>query len=139
MKGVRSNDTFAQGEFDTEVWLSNISQNQLISKSWPKEIDANIRHEAVPVPLSNCPFTDDVLSLFEQGLRIITDSGDVPSGYGATFEEMDGGIFDEEEEIKVGLQRKGYAMQLPRSVWKPRMELWAQGLFAMNNILALEI
>lgn len=102
-----------------------------------KGIDNNIRHDAVPVPLGHCPFNDETLSLFEQGLKLLTDSGDLPSGYGVTLEELGGDGFDEQEDINTGLQKKGVSIELRRQIWRPRTELWAQGLFAMNSILAL--
>jgi hypothetical protein len=101
-----------------------------------KGIDNNIRHEAVPVPSGHCPFNDETLSLFEQGLKLLTDSRDLPPGYGVTLEELGGDGFDEQEDVNIGL-RKGVSIELRRQIWRPRTELWAQGLFAMNSILAL--
>jgi hypothetical protein len=102
-----------------------------------KVIDSNIRHEAIPAPTSECPFDEDGLSLFEQGLELMMNSGDLPPGYGVTLDELDGKIFDEQEEINVGLWRKGYMMHLPSGIWKPQTEVWVKGLFVMNSILAL--
>ena len=102
-----------------------------------KGIKANIQHEAVPVPSGPCPFDQEALVLFERGFKLITESGDLPSGYGVTLVELDEGRFDEEEHITVGLNKKGYSIVLPSQIWKPRTELWAQGLFAMTTILSL--
>jgi hypothetical protein len=102
-----------------------------------KGIDANIRHEAVPVPAGLCPFDQEGLSLFQRGLNMLTDSGDLPHGYGATLDELSEDGFDEQEEINIGLQKKGFPINLPNRIWKPRMEIWAQGLFVMNSILAV--
>lgn len=102
-----------------------------------KGIDANIRHEAVPVPSGSCPFNQEELSLFERGLKMLTDSGDLPQGYGVTLTELGGDGFSEQEDINIGLQKKGFSIELPSQIWKPRTEIWAQGLFAMNSILAL--
>ena len=74
--------------------------------------------------------------MFERGLKILTDSGDLPSGFGVTPDELDVNGFDEQEEINIGLQRKGHLIELRSQVWKPRVELWAQGLYVMNSILA---
>jgi hypothetical protein len=74
--------------------------------------------------------------LFERGLKILTDSGDLPSGFGVTLDELDADGFDEQEEINIGSRQKGHLIELRSQVWKPRVELWAQGLYAMNNILA---
>jgi len=75
--------------------------------------------------------------LFERGLKMLTDSGGLPQGYGVTLAELGGDGFDEQEEINIGLQKKGFPIELPSQIWKPRTEIWAQGLFAMNSILAL--
>ena len=75
--------------------------------------------------------------LFEQGLKLLKDSGDLPQGYGVTVAELCGNNFDEWEEIQIGLQKKGFSIQLSSQIWKPRTEIWAQGLFVMNTILAL--
>jgi hypothetical protein len=97
-------------------------------------IDTNIRHEAIPIPSGPCPFDQEMLVLFERGFKLITESGDLPSGYGVTLDE---GVFDEEEEIAIGFNKKGYSIVLPNQIWKPRTELWAQGLYAMTAISAL--
>ena len=75
--------------------------------------------------------------LFERGLKILTDSGDLPPGFSVTPDELDVGGFDEQEEINIGLQKKGHLIELRSQVWKPRTDLWAQGLYAMNAILSL--
>jgi hypothetical protein len=74
--------------------------------------------------------------LFEQGLGLLIQSGDLPHGYGVTVAELHGNEFDEQEEIQIGLQKKGFPIQLSSQIWKPRTEIWAQGLFVMNSILA---
>lgn len=102
-------------------------------------IDANIRHDAIPVPSGPCPFDREGLDLFEHGLKLLTESGDLPSGYGVTLDEIDGDGFDEEEEINIGINRTGYLIALPSQIWTPRTELWAQGLFAMTNVLSLSL
>ena len=99
-------------------------------------IDTNIRHEAIPVPSGPCPFDQEMLFLFEHGFKLITESGDLPSGYGVTLDEAHENGFDEEEEIAIGFNKKGYPIVLPNQIWKPRTELWAQGLYAMTAILA---
>ena len=75
------------------------------------------------------------MSLFETGLKLLVDSGDLPPGYGVTPPEF-GEIFDETEDIQIGVQQKGFRIQLSSQIWKPQTEIWAQGLFAMNSILA---
>lgn len=73
--------------------------------------------------------------MFERGLKILTDSGDLPPGFGVTPDELGAGGFNEQEEISVGLRKRGHLIVLPSQVWKPRADLWAQGLYAMNAIL----
>ena len=67
------------------------------------------------------------------------DSGDLPNGYGVTPAELGEDVFDELENIKIGLQKKEFPIHLPRQIWKPRTKIWAQGLFVMNSILALKL
>jgi hypothetical protein len=76
------------------------------------------------------------LSLFERGLKILKDSGDLPFGFGVTPDELGADGFDEQEEINIGLRKKSHLIELPSQVWKPRVDLRAQGLYAMNTILA---
>lgn len=77
------------------------------------------------------------MRLFEEGLKLLRESNELPQGYGVLATELDGEGFDEQEEINVGLQKRGYRIQLPSMVWQPRTEQWAQGLFAMSTILAI--
>lgn len=102
-----------------------------------QEIDANIQHEAVLVPIRSCPLNRDGLLLFEQGLNLLLDSGDLPQGYGVTVAELRGNNFDEWEDIQIGLQKRGFSIQLSSQIWKPQTEIWAQGLFTMNSFLVV--
>ena len=65
------------------------------------------------------------------------DSSDLPPGYGVTLAELCGDGYDEQQDINIGLQKKVVPIDLPRCIWKPQMEMWAQGLFTMDSILAL--
>ena len=59
----------------------------------------------------------------------------IPAGYGACDEEMEDG-FETIEVIPLGRGgRKELEVPLPEEVWRPRMELWAQGLYVMSRIL----
>ena len=102
-----------------------------------KWINNDIWHEAIPVPSVHCPFNHKELSLFEQGLKLLMDSDELPPSYGVTLAELGGDGFDEQEDINIGLQKKVVLIYLPRHIWKSWTEIWAQGLFAMNSILAL--
>ena len=74
--------------------------------------------------------------MFEQGLQLLIQSDDLPHGYGVTVAEIQGEDFDEQEEIHIGLHKAEFPIQLPSQIWKPRTEIWAQGLFVMNSILS---
>lgn len=100
-------------------------------------IDSNIRHDAVPVPASNCPLSAEELSMFKEGLRLLHEDNAIPNGYGATEEELGFDGFDEHEEIIIGMRRQAYAIRLPEGIWAPRMRLWAQGLYVLDRILSL--
>jgi hypothetical protein len=50
---------------------------------------------------------------------MLTDSGDLPQGYGVILAELGGDGFDEQEEINIGLQKKGFPIELPSQIWKP--------------------
>ena len=78
-----------------------------------------------------------MLELFESGLKLLTESGELPSGYGVTLDELDGDAFDEEEEIIIGKNKNSFLIMLPSQIWKPQTELWAQGLYAMTSILSI--
>lgn len=67
------------------------------------------------------------------------ESGELPSGYGVTIDELVGDTFDEGEEIVIGRARKSYPIMLPSQVWKPRTELWAQGLYVMTTVLSVSL
>jgi len=75
--------------------------------------------------------------LFESGFKLLTESGELPRGYGVTLDELDGDVFNEQEEIIIGKNRKSFPMALPSQIWKPQTELWAQGLYAMISILSI--
>jgi len=105
--------------------------------SGSQNIDANIRHEAIPVPSGLCPFGQEGLELFKTGLKLLTESGELPTGYGVTLDELDGNAFDQEEDLVIGKNRKSFPIALPYQIWKPRTELWAQGLFVMNSVLSV--
>jgi hypothetical protein len=77
--------------------------------------------------------------LFESGLKLLTESGELPSGYGVTVDELDGDTFDEGEEIIISRNRKSFPIALPSQIWKPQTELWAQGLYVMTTVLSVSL
>ena len=84
-----------------------------------KEIDANIQHEAICVPSGPCPFGQEGLELFKSGFKLLAESSELPSSYGMTFDELDGDVFDEEEEIIISKNRNSFPIALPSQIWKP--------------------
>lgn len=100
-------------------------------------IDSNIRHRPVSVPSGRCPLGDQAFLVFQRGIKLLIDSGDVPSGYGASAEELGDDGFDDHQQITVGILAQSYAIELPSSVWAPRMRLWAQGLYVLDTILSM--
>ena len=102
----------------------SVSHEKLASTdSGFKGIDANIWHEAICAPSGSCPFDQEALELFESGLKLLTESGELPSGYGVTLDELDGDAFDEEEEIIIGKNKNSFPIMLPSQIWKPQTEL----------------
>ena len=77
--------------------------------------------------------------MFQHGFKILTEGSELPSGYGVTLDELDGHGFDEAEEINIGINRTGYQIELPSQIWKPRTELWAQGLYVMSSVLSVSL
>jgi hypothetical protein len=67
---------------------------------------------------------------------MLLEGEDLPEGYGVTPAELGVDGFDEREEISIGISMKGYDIELPYQIWKPRTEDWAKALFAMNTILS---
>ena len=56
---------------------------------------------------------------FESGLKLLTESGELPSSYGVTLDELDGDAFDEEEEIIISKNKNSFPIMLPSQIWKP--------------------
>lgn len=98
-------------------------------------IDSNIRHDAVPVPSSVCPFNEQQLILFKQGLQLLREHEEVPLGYGIHFTEWETSGYRTTEAISVGLRRLSFPISLPDSIWRPRAEDWTRALYLMQQIL----
>ncbi|KJA26465.1 hypothetical protein HYPSUDRAFT_52392 [Hypholoma sublateritium FD-334 SS-4] len=96
-------------------------------------IDSNIRHDAVPVPKKACPFDERQLEMFEKGLHLLREAGDVPNGYGVNPSEWDQSGYPTTEVITVGLRKNSFPISLPASVWLPRAQDWARAL--VHNLL----
>ena len=77
--------------------------------------------------------------MFESGFKLLTESGKLPSSYGVTLDELDVDVFGEAEEIIIGKNRNAFPITLPRQIWQPRTELWAQGLYVMSSALSVSL
>jgi hypothetical protein len=58
------------------------------------------------VPLGHCPFDRVQLELFESGLSLLEQHGDLPQGFGVDPEEWGPDGYPTTEEITVGLRKK---------------------------------
>lgn len=73
--------------------------------------------------------------MFQKGLKILRDTGDIPSGYGALPDELGSDGWDEYEHIVIGSNGRTYPIELPTHIWEPRMRLWAQALYVLNSVM----
>jgi len=56
--------------------------------------------------------------LFKSGFKLLTESSELPSGYGVTLGELYADVFDE-EEIIISKNRNSFPIALPSQIWKP--------------------
>jgi hypothetical protein len=101
-----------------------------------KAVDSNIRHDAVSVPLGQCPFDQIQLETFKTGLSLLEQHGDLPPGYGIDPVEWGPDGYPTTAEITVGLRKKSYPISLPDAIWRPRAERWARACHTMDLILS---
>ena len=87
------------------------------------------------MPLGHCPFDQVQLDLFESGLSLLEQHGDLPQGFGVDPEEWGPDGYPTTEEITVGLRKKSYPISLPDGVWRPRAERWARASYMMDLVL----
>ncbi|KAI1788742.1 hypothetical protein LXA43DRAFT_974611 [Ganoderma leucocontextum] len=93
--------------------------------------DHHIRHDAIPTPTSECPFTTpELLATFKAAFQEVNASGIIPMCYGLLEAEwsLDG----------YGQRGRRVAVELPFSVWWPRAVAWSQGLDLMNRLLYVQ-
>lgn len=101
--------------------------------------EQHIRHDAVEVPDSKCPFQlDPTLSIFHPALKDLARKDYTPRSLGVTPGEWEAGRYPEIETIKYGLRGKIKNVSLPSKVWLPRAIRWAQGLELMTRLCLLE-
>ena len=98
---------------------------------------SSIRHDALPVPSSCCPFLlPEQERQFEDKLDRMREAGLVPSGFNLTNRERAGKPYPSVETIPGRLRgSQRLSLQLPIEVWKPRALLWAQALLSATEVL----
>ncbi|KZT08990.1 uncharacterized protein LAESUDRAFT_648087, partial [Laetiporus sulphureus 93-53] len=96
----------------------------------------NVRHDPVAVPTHASPFADEATeTLFFNALAAVREDGLLPAGYGVRVGE-DVDAYENEEAIRLGCRgTKELIITLPKYIWQPRAELWAQGLHLITYLL----
>ncbi|KAF5340537.1 hypothetical protein D9758_015819 [Tetrapyrgos nigripes] len=100
------------------------------------EQDEQIKHDPVKTPRHQNPFAGEPrkLACFAKALAKLTDKGCVPRGYGIRPEEWGDEGYPSVETIHTGRRgSKELSISLPDEIWRPRAELWAQGLYLLGN------
>jgi hypothetical protein len=97
----------------------------------------HIRHEPSDVPMTECPFNEEMETIFYAGLTEAEQIGLLPADYGVRQEEWEDGEYPTFEHIKTGQKRKEIRVNLPDIIWRKRAERWAQGLDCMLQLLYL--
>jgi len=100
------------------------------------ETQPNIRHEPVPVPSNNNPFTSAQFQHFNAAFHRCMVENLLPSGYGICPEEWVNGTYPTMENIPTGRRgSKELSIRLTDEIWRPRAEKWVRGLYLLNCIL----
>jgi len=101
------------------------------------EADHNVYAEPVSVPGNNNPFTsEDEMQLFATSLHQCRARGYIPSGYGMLHGEWEGGIYPTIQYLPSGRRgSKQLGIGLPDNRWRPRSEIWVQGLDIMTRLV----
>ncbi|KAI0685882.1 hypothetical protein C8T65DRAFT_553327, partial [Cerioporus squamosus] len=100
-----------------------------------RDQEHHVHHPPIPVPNSNCPFSDKDLEIFLATLLEVHEAGVIPEGYGLTEEEWPGEEYGDIEMLKRGRGGREDPVELPFAVWWPRAVEWAQGLELMSQML----
>ena len=100
------------------------------------EVNRNTYTEPVSVPEHNSPFVSDAgMQAFSIRLSQYEEMGFIPAGYGMSRTEWEDGTYPTIQGIPVGHRgSKQLEIGLPDIIWRPRSELWVQGLDIMNKI-----
>lgn len=95
----------------------------------------NFLPTTVKVPRHSTPFTAAQQDIFSQALAEVIASTVLPGGYGIQVEEWEDGENPSFEIIQSGRRgRKDLRVALPDNIWRPRAEIWVQGLHVMQQL-----
>ncbi|KAI1785145.1 hypothetical protein LXA43DRAFT_900442, partial [Ganoderma leucocontextum] len=127
--GAGHSDTESEPDSQDEA-SSNIDAKIAASQ------DHHIRHDAIPTPPSECPFTTpEMLGIFTEALQEVNTSGIIPPCYGVSEAEWPEDGYGTYEFISLGPRGRRVAIELPFSVWWLRAVAWTQGLDLMNRLV----
>ncbi|KAJ6491342.1 hypothetical protein C8R47DRAFT_1176898 [Mycena vitilis] len=99
--------------------------------------DHHIRHEAIQVAETECPFSSaEATAIFLGALTEVQSADIIPCNFGVAEVEWESQFYPQSETVKVG--RKEVEITLPFDIWWPRAVTWAQGLEIMVRIQAAE-
>ncbi|THV01311.1 hypothetical protein K435DRAFT_655548, partial [Dendrothele bispora CBS 962.96] len=92
---------------------------------------------ATDTPRAFSPFTEDhhKFTVFVEALQSLRSQNQIPEGYGVCPEEWDNGEYPAFEVIRTGRHStKELTVALPDEIWRPRAELWVQGLYLIEKL-----
>jgi len=120
-------DSENEGEDDYEGLEDRVAADQ----------QHHIQHEPSDVPMTECPFNEEMETIFYAGLTEAERIGLLPADYGVQQEEWEDGEYPTFEHIKTGQKRKEIRVSLPDVIWRRRAERWVRGLDCMLQLLYL--
>ena len=103
-------------------------------------IESNFNQTSVNVPDHTVPFQDHTTTeIFNGALTMLQEQAIIPHGYGMRAEEWEEDGYPLYETIRMGRHAtRELDIFLPDHIWRPRAELWVQGLYTMNRVLGME-
>jgi hypothetical protein len=117
--GAGHDDSEAESEPESEASV----KPRGIAKKIGRGQQQQVRHPAIDVPNTSCPFNNSIESeVFFTALDQVRTMNRIPAGFGLTdpYEPM--------ETFRTGRAPKGLVIPLPHDVWFPRILLWCQAL-----------
>ncbi|KAJ7202108.1 hypothetical protein GGX14DRAFT_370642 [Mycena pura] len=125
---------------DTEEEDDSSDDDDLIAQidaALEDKFNNKFNNKPMTVPRHANPFTEDEQNekLFDATLAAMHAAGMVPDGYGLHPDEWDDGIYPSYEILKSGRRGgKKLRVALPDSIWRPRAEMWGQGLSILKQM-----